>query len=148
MFYNNQRKQITISDIFPFETFDGNNYWIWSLPSEGNELFTKIIEKAYLKYQLIYGSYFNDGFDSKNILSNISKIIFKGGYEKDAMKILVNSQFKSIDNAYNNNYNRSIDHNKIFQEIIKAINEKALITLARIFKKNGWRGHSYSVLGA
>ena len=97
---------------------------------------------------MIYGSYFNDGFDSKNILSNISKIIFKGGYEKDAMKILVNSQFKSIDNAYNNNYNRSIDHNKIFQEIIKAINEKALITLARIFKKNGWRVHSYSVLGA
>lgn len=80
LFYNNQRKQITISDIFPFETVDGNNYWIWSLQSESNELFIKIIEKAYLKYQLIYGSYFNDGFDSKNILSNISKIIFKGGY--------------------------------------------------------------------
>lgn len=64
------------------------------------------------------------------------------------MKILVNNQFKSIYNAYNNNYNRNIDHNKIFQEIKKAKNEKALITLARIFKKNGWRGHSYSVLGA
>ena len=48
-------------------------------------------------------------------------------------------------NHYNN---KIINHNKIFQEIKKSINEKALITLSRIFNATDNIGHSYSVLGA
>lgn len=97
LFNNNQRIQITVSDIFPFEIIYNNYNWIWFFPDpEDNALFTKIIEKAYLKYQLTYGKYYADNFHKNNILSNINDIIFGGGVEEEAMKILVNSKYKSI----------------------------------------------------
>ena len=97
LFNNNKRIEITVSDIFPFEIIDNNYNWIWSIPDpEDNALFTKIIEKAYLKYQLTYGKYYADNFNKNNILSNINDIIFGGGVEEEAMKILVNSKYKSI----------------------------------------------------
>ena len=51
LFYNNERITISITDNFPL---DMEGCWIWSLPGN-NEIFCKLIEKAYLKYQLIYG---------------------------------------------------------------------------------------------
>ena len=81
LFYNNERKAILISDNFPFELKNNSNYWICSKPAS-NEIFCKIIEKAYLKYQLIYGKY--NLFNLKDISSIINKIIFKDrGYEKE-----------------------------------------------------------------
>ena len=72
LFYNNERKTISITDNFPIK----DNDWIWSRP-ENNELFCKLIEKAYLKYQFIYGKY-NDFTSHQYLKSSINNIIFKG----------------------------------------------------------------------
>ncbi len=120
--------------------------WIWSLPGN-NEIFCKLIEKAYLKYQLIYGKY-NDTL-LKNIKSIINNIIFEdGGLEREAMKILINSETQPIFYSGNNN----INVNEMFQEIVKCKNKNALITLSRNlnFKnpKLKFSGHAYSVIDA
>lgn len=146
LFHNNQKRTITISDRFPFELKNGLYFWIWSHPA-GNELFSKIIEKAYLKYQLTFGKYMAYNQDSSNILSIINKIIhIDGGTEREAMKILINSEFKSLYNIRNNYM--FIDHEKIFQDIKNYKNKNALITLARRFNNNSNLGHAYSVLAA
>ena len=142
LFYNNERKTISITDNFPFD--DKN--WIWSRP-ENNELFCKLIEKAYLKYQFIYGKY-NDFISQQNFISSINNIIFKGGLEREAMKILINSETQPIFYSGNNNMNV----NEMFQEIVKCKNKNALITLSRNlnFKnpKLKFSGHAYSVIDA
>ena len=142
LFYNNERKTISITDNFPFK----DNDWIWSRP-EKNELFCKLIEKAYLKYQFIYGKY-NDFTSHQNFVSSVFDIIFKGGLERDAMKILINSETQTI--FYSGYHNRNV--NEMFQEIVKFKNKHALITLARNcnFKNNElpWDGHAYSVIDA
>ena len=61
------------------------------------------------------------------------------------MKLLVNSENYNIFN----NWNKYLtDNKKIFNEIKKYIDKKALITLARKFNPNDNSGHAYSVLGA
>ena len=130
-------------------------------------MFAKIIEKAYLKYKLTYGQYnINDG-NMFSLLKAIEQIIFNGGFEKEAMKILINTkEYKSIYNCnennnkyifnndyfgYNNSYNlnKILDYDRIFNDIKNYIeNKKALITLARKFDNNQSSGHAYSIIGA
>ena len=166
LFYNNERKEIVINDNFPFGKIDGQLSWIWSKP-EKNELFAKIIEKAYLKYKLTYGQYNTNDGNMFSLLKAIEKIIFNGGFEKEAMKILINTkEYKSIYNCnennnkyifnndyfgYNNSYNlnKILDYDRIFNDIKNYIeNKKALITLARKFDNNQSSGHAYSIIGA
>ena len=128
---------------------------IWSVPS-GNELFAKIIEKAYLKYKLTYDNLNkNLGNDVSSLKQEINRIIFKGGYESEAMKILINTkEYKQIySNQYQytyNNYNNLItDYDKMFNDIKNYFEKKnALITLARNFDNKKESGHAYSVIGA
>ena len=151
LFYNNKRTTISITDNFPVKwEYDKknkiNDYWIWSI-SENNAIFCKLIEKAYIKYQLIYGKY-NYFTSYKDFKSNICNIIFEGSLTSIAMKILINSETQTIfDNTLYNNMN----FNEMFQEIIKCKNKNALITLARNLNFNyvdDFNGHAYSVIGA
>lgn len=150
LFYKNERKTIIINDNFPFDSI--NNSWIWSVPS-GNELFAKILEKAYLKYKLTYE---NLG-DKSSLKKKIHKIIFDGGQEKEAMKILINAKENKKIYSNNsksqcslNNHNiKTSDCDKIFNDIKNYFeNKNALITLARKFDNNATSGHAYSVIGA
>ena len=137
LFHNNDRKKIIVNDSFPFDTSKGNCNWIWSLPA-GNELFAKIIEKAYLKYQLTYNM---NMLYEDDILSAIRKIIFYGGLEKEAMKILINT--KEYKNIYKNNTEIMFNEIKNYM-----YNKKALITLSRKFNYDSNESHVYSVIGA
>ena len=144
LFYNNERKKIVISDKFPFDLY--NNNWIWSTPS-GNELFAKIIEKAYLKYKLTYGNFNQNLRNISSLKKEIQKIIFYGGLEKEAMKILINTkEYKQI-YPKPSHHNTEFEYEAMFNEI-KHYSEKknALITLSRKFDIN--TGHAYSVIGA
>jgi len=116
--------------------------WIWSIPSH-KELFAKIMEKAYIKYQMIYGTYVKQ---YNQILDKIYHIIYDGGNERDAMKILINSKSKLI---YSSEKYNLFDSEQIFQEIKYYLEEeKGLVTLARDFDGNQKELHSYSVIGA
>ena len=75
-----------------------------------------------------------------DVLSAIRKIIFYGGLEKEAMKILINT--KEYKNIYKNNTEI------MFNEIKYMYNKKALITLSRKFNYDSNEGHAYSVIGA
>lgn len=150
LFHNKIRKEIKINDSFPFENNHYEIKWIWSKPAD-NELFGKIIEKAYLKYQLTYNYKMNiNNMTSDNdLLKAINQIIFGGGYEKEAMEILVNTkEYKLI---YDDNDDNSIfmdDNTEIIFEDIKNYidNKKALVTLARHFDNDNSSNHAYSVL--
>jgi len=142
MFHNNEKTEIIVNDSFPFdlEDLENNPPWIWSKPGD-NELFAKIIEKAYLIYKL-----FSD-FGGKALNNNIREIIYGGGKESDAMKILINAKTEDIFQKKNgiNYYN--------YEEMFKKIkdykeNKKALITLDRKFEETNQFGHAYSVLAA
>ena len=87
MFYDNEKCKIIVNDSFPFCDGRKGPQWIWSKPA-GNELFAKIIEKVYLIYKLF--SYFG----GSPIPDNIEQIIYGGGNESDAMKILINAKQK------------------------------------------------------
>ena len=140
-FHNNVKKAIKISDNFPLL----QNNWIWSQPAN-NEIFAKIIEKTYLIYQLKFGKYANSSKSPNELLTLIDKVInLDGGLEREAMKLLVNSENYNIFNVWNNNFT---DNKRIFNEIKAYIDKKALITLARKFNSNDNGGHAYSVLGA
>ena len=140
-FHNNVKTAIQVSDNFPI--FQNN--WIWSRPAN-NEIFAKIIEKAYLIYQLNLGKYANSNKSPNELLTLINKVInLDGGHENEAMKLLINSENYNIFNNWNNNFS---DNKRIFYEIKKYIDKKALITLARKFNSNDSSGHAYSVLGA
>ena len=141
-FHNNVKTEIKVSDNFPFL-----NNWIWSQPAN-NEIFAKIIEKAYLIYQLQFGKYANSSKNPNDLLTIIDKVInLDGGLESEAMKLLVNSQNYNIFNIWKNN-NNFIDNQRIFNVIKNYIDKKALITLARKFNSNSSNGHAYSVLDA
>ena len=134
MYYNNKKIEIKVNDSFPF--CDGR--WIWSQP-KNNELFVKILKKAYLIYKLSYDFY--------NIvtLDNIYEIIYEGGFTKRAMEILINAKTEVIFEKNNNYY-----YNNNYDEMFKKIkdykqNKNALITLARTINDGG---HAYSVLDA
>ena len=140
-FHNNVKTEIKVSDNFPLL----QNNWIWSRPAN-NEIFAKIIEKAYLIYQLNLGKYANSNKSPDELLTLINKVIhLDGGFEKEAMKLLINSENYNLFNNWNNNFT---DNKKIFYEIKKYIDKKALITLARRFNYSDSSGHAYSVLGA
>lgn len=88
----------------------------------------------------------NSSKNPNELLNLIDKVInLDGGLEREAMKLLVNSENYNIFNNWNNNLT---DNKKIFNEIKKYIDKKALITLARKFNSNNSSGHAYSVLGA
>jgi len=141
LFYKNKRKEITTNDKFPFN----NLHWIWSKPGD-KELFAKILEKAYIKYQMIYGIYAKQNSNDQELLEKIYCIICGGGYERDAMKILINSKSKII---YSLKENNITDSEQIFQDIKCYLKEKkGLITLARVFDVNQKNTHAYSVIGA
>jgi len=150
LFYNKERKEICINDKFPFYLYDIKKIpWIWSLPAD-KELFIKILEKAYIKYQLIYGAYKNQHFKisgSQGLLIAIDHIIYDGGLEKDAMKLLINTkEYRKIYSSGENNINNS---EQIFKTIKYYLEDKkALVTLARFFDNNQYSGHAYSVVGA
>ena len=121
--------------------------WIWSQPGN-NAIFCKLIEKAYLKYQLIYGKFHSIFY--KDIKSYLNKIIFAGGFEREAMKILINSETQTIYDCDEDNI--FMNYNEMFQEIVKLKNKNALITLARNFNFKNTKlklsGHAYSFIGA
>ena len=153
LFYNNKRKQIVINDKFPFYTNNANDdSWIWSVPFK-KVLFAKIIEKAYLKYKLTYEDYSENFEGAFSLQKKIKKIIYDGGLEKTAMKLLINTKYKHIYSSYQkpNNYfnNTKFDYDKIFNEIKKYSDTKqVLITLARKFDDGATLGHAYSVIEA
>ena len=149
-FHNKKKIEISISDNFPFKNNNGQYSWIWSEPAQ-NKIFAKIIEKAYVKYQLIYGGYkvYNNLYNYyQALLSNINKIIYGGGRTKDAMRILINSEYKEIYNCLGTNSNIINKEKIIFQEIKENLNKNALITLSRKFNLDDKSGHAYSILGA
>ena len=150
LFYSNERKKIIINDKFPFSiNDDGKLSWIWSLPAD-KELFAKIMEKAYIKYQMIYGKYKNQHYKisgNQGLIKVIRHIIYDGGFEKDAMELLINTkEYKKI---YNSRENKLINYKYIFENIKYYLEDKkALVTLARFFDNNQMSGHAYSVIGA
>lgn len=152
LFYNNERKEISINDKFPFYKMNYYNDkipWIWSIPAD-KELFAKILEKAYIKYQMIYGTYgkkYSKISEEQKLLEEIYHIVYDGGLERNAMKILINSrESKKIYNCGVNNINNS---DQIFQDIKYYLeNKKGLVTLGRKFDNDNYSGHAYSVIGA
>ena len=149
MFHNNEKTEIIVNDSFPFdlEDLENNPPWIWSKPGD-NELFAKIIEKAYLIYKLFFD------FGGKALNNNIREIIYGGGKESDAMKILINAKtedifqkkediFQKKNGIYYYNYEEMFKKIKDYKE-----NKKALITLDRKFEETNQFGHAYSVLAA
>ena len=146
LFYKKKRKELMINDKFPFYNVNYFGYdkipWIWSIPAH-KELFAKIMEKAYIKYQMIYGTYVKQ---YNQILDKIYHIIYDGGNERDSMKILINSKSKLI---YSSEKYNLFDSEQIFQEIKYYLEEeKGLVTLVRVFDGNQKELHSYSVIGA
>ena len=89
MFYDNEKCDIIVNDSFPFYDRGKGPQWIWSKPA-GNELFAKIIEKAYLIYKLF------SVYAGEVKPDTINKIIYGGGNESDAMKILINAKTENI----------------------------------------------------
>ena len=150
LFNNKKKKEFVISDKFPFDT---NGNWIWSVPFE-NALFCKIIEKAYLIYKLTYRQNNKHFGEVDSLQQEIKKIIYDGGLEREAMKILINSnESKQIynKNQMPNNYlnNTKFEIDRMFKEIKNySESKKALVTLARNFKNGDTDNHAYSVIGA
>jgi len=52
LYINGEKKTVVVDDYFPYN--DDKNVWAFSRPSQGNEIWVLILEKAWAK---VYGSY-------------------------------------------------------------------------------------------